>query len=61
MQTEKSAKTQSKLNKITEERDNELQFEHFRAHSPPKSQVQCSSLVRFISSLHFRPTNSPLN
>ncbi|CAF1038601.1 unnamed protein product [Adineta ricciae] len=39
MQTEKSAKSQSKLNKITEERDNELQFEHFRANSPPKSQT----------------------
>jgi hypothetical protein len=40
MRTEKTAKTQSKLTKILEERDNDLQFEQFRANPPPKSQVK---------------------
>ncbi|CAF3784877.1 unnamed protein product [Adineta steineri] len=39
MQTEKTAKTQSKLNKIIEENENNLQFEHFRANPPPKTQI----------------------
>jgi len=39
MQSEKSSKTQTKLTKIIEERDKNLQFDHFRANPPPKTQV----------------------
>jgi hypothetical protein len=39
MQAEKSIKTQNKLTKILEERDENLQFEHFHANPPPKIEV----------------------
>ncbi len=39
IQAEKSSKTQKKLTKIIEERDKNLQFDHFRANPPPRTQV----------------------
>jgi len=48
MKTEKSSKNQNKLTKIVEERDKTLQFDHFRANPPPKTQV--SFFFLFINS-----------
>lgn len=40
LQIEKSAKTQTKISKIIEERDKKLRFDHFRANPPPKPEVK---------------------
>ncbi|CAF0942739.1 unnamed protein product [Rotaria sp. Silwood1] len=39
LQTEKSSKTHRKITKIIEERDKNLQFDHFRANPPPKTET----------------------
>jgi len=51
MQAEKSSKTQTKLTKIVEERDKNLQFDHFRANPTPKTQVDFSFSNKFKFSL----------
>lgn len=51
MQTVKSSKTQHKLTKIVEDRDKTLQFDHFRANPPPKSQVNLSFFAFLYSSI----------
>lgn len=60
LQTAKSSKTQRKLNKIVEDRDKTLQFDHFRANPTPKSQVNPSPHLFSISLLISR-TKFPSN
>jgi len=48
MQAEKSAKTQTKLSKIIDDREKTLKFDHFRANPPPKIQVEISIRIHFV-------------
>jgi hypothetical protein len=63
LQAEKSSQTQHKLTKIMEERDKNLQFDHFRANPPPKTQVNLFLFSPPPLKLHFsiRQTKYPLN
>ncbi len=58
MQAEKSIKTQNKLTKILEERDENLQFEHFHANPPPKTEVifvYLNEILQIVSQINQIP------
>lgn len=45
MKTMKSTKTQEKISKIVAEREQNLQFDHFRAQPPPRAKVKSTTFV----------------